>query len=83
MRHFESTLTNLLLEREHASRSALRSGSSNRKLRATAEPDLDGRTVRGPQSRHRGVSEENRENLSDLAHLGLDLVSGVKPDNDM
>ena len=36
------------------------------------EPDLDGRTVRGLQSRHEGLSETYREEFSDLGHLGLD-----------
>ena len=39
------------------------------------EPDLDGRTVRGLQSRHEGLSETYREEFSDLGHLGLDHAS--------
>ena len=35
------------LEREQLSRSGLRSGLENREISATAEPDLDGRTVHG------------------------------------
>jgi len=41
------------------------------------EPDLDGRTVRGLQSRHEGLSETYREEFSDLGHLGLDHAVGT------
>ena len=65
------------LERDKLSRNGLRSGLANRKLSATAEPDLDGRIARGLQSRHKTLSETYREEFSDLAHLGLDHVTGV------
>ena len=63
------------LERDKLSRNGLRSGLANRKLSATAEPDLDGRIARGLQSRHKTLSETYREEFSDLGQLGLDHVS--------
>ena len=62
------------LERDKLSRNGLRSGLANRKLSATAEPDLDGRIARGLQSRHKTLSDTYREALSDLGQLGLDHV---------
>ena len=66
--------SHLQLEREQLSRNGLHSGLENRKLSATMKPDLGGRTARGLQSRHRPLSETNREKFSDLAQPGLDHV---------
>ena len=41
-------------------------------LGATAERDLDGRTVHGLQARQEALSETYRDKTSDLALLGLD-----------
>ena len=59
------------LERDKLSRNGLHSGLANRKLSATMKPDLDGRTARGLQSRHKALSETYREKFSDLAKLQL------------
>ena len=74
VRHFESTVTDLQLEHEHVLKNGLRSRTGKCKPCATAESDPDGRTVRGPQSRHSALSDTYREKTSDLAHPGLDLV---------
>ena len=65
-------MSGLQLEDEPLSRNGLRSGLANRKLSATAEPDLDGRTVRGLQPRHQALSETYRDKSSDYGMLGLD-----------
>ena len=41
-------------------------------LGATAERDVDGRTVRGLQPRHQALSETYRDKSSDYGMLGLD-----------
>ena len=71
----DSTILDLLLERDELSRIGLHSPMGNRKLHRTMEPDLDGRTVRRRQSRPEVLSDTNRDFLSDLPHLGLDLVT--------
>ena len=62
----------LQLEHDQLSRNRLRSGPENCETSATAEPDLDGRTVRGLQPRHQALSETYRDKSSDYGMLGLD-----------
>ena len=73
-------LTHLQLERDELSTNGLHSGRANRKLSATMEPDLGGRTVRDLQPRHQALSETYREEFSDSGHLGLDPVGARKLD---
>ena len=73
-------LTHLQLERDELSTNGLHSGRANRKLSATMEPDLGGRTVRDLQPRHKALSETYREEFSDSGHLGLDPVGARKLD---
>ena len=75
----DSTILEILLERDELSAIGLRSGFERRKLSATTEPDLDGRTVRRRQSRPEALSETNRDFFSDLPHLGLDPVASATP----
>jgi plasmid maintenance system killer protein len=70
-------LTHLQLERDELSTNGLHSGRANRKLSATMEPDLGGRTARDLQPRHQALSETYREEFSDSGHLGLDPVRRV------
>ena len=64
--------SDLQLEREQLSRNGLHGPMANRELRGTMEPDLRGRTARSLHSRNKAMSDTNREELSDLGHLGLD-----------
>ena len=50
-----------LLEREQLLKNGLHSGLANRKLSATMEPDLDGRTVLALQSRCQALSDTYRD----------------------
>ena len=68
------SFSDLQAAHEHISRNGLRSPMRNRELRRTTESDLDGRTACDLQPRYKVVSETNREEFSDLGHLGLDPV---------
>ena len=68
----EHLVSGLQLEDEPLSRNGLHRDLGAASAEVSMEPDLDGRTVRGLQSRHEGLSETYREEFSDLGHLGLD-----------
>ena len=69
----------LQAERDQQSGIGLHGGLGNRKLLATMEPDLRGRTASDLQSRKRTLSETYRDYFSDLAHLPLDPALNPKP----
>ena len=71
----EHLVSGLQLEDEPLSRNGLHRDLGRASAEVSMEPDLDGRTVRGLQSRHEGLSETYREEFSDLGHLGLDHAS--------
>ena len=77
MRLRSHPFSDLQAAHEQLSTNGLRSRTENREMRATAEPDLDGRTVRGLQSVHRALSETYRDKTSDLANLGLEHAQGA------
>ena len=72
-------MSGLQLEDEPLSRNGLHRDLGRASAEVSMEPDLDGRTVRGLQSRHEGLSETYREEFSDLGHLGLDHACGALP----
>ena len=53
--------SHIQLEREQLLKNGLHSGLANRKLSATMEPDLDGRTVLARQSRCQALSDTYRD----------------------
>ena len=72
-------MSGLQLEDEPLSRNGLHRDLGAASAEVSMEPDLDGRTVRGLQSRHEGLSETYREEFSDLGHLGLDHANRANP----
>ena len=61
----------LQAERDQQSGIGLHGGLGNRKLQATMEPDLRGRTASDLQSRKRTLSETYRDYFSDITNGGV------------